>query len=202
MLFCFSFCFVTNCTFCILFVLAINPCANNLCRNNAQCVADAREVFGYRCICRPGFQGTFCESQICTSNKLLYFLENKLMRLYSNPASSYAPIFQYAPIFKQLLFPCHLSQAEKVISPELFGPQKWFTYQNVGNFICYRYMRLFSNSNEVQAPYAPIFDGRLLLGMSLFSKKYSTILIKGMQHNNVCVRRGDDRLQLVQFYLS
>ncbi len=31
---------------------------------------------------------------------------------------------------------------EKVISPGLFGPQKWFTYQNVGNFICYRYMRL------------------------------------------------------------
>ena len=43
------------------------------------------------------------------------------------------------------------------------------------SFKCYRYniMRLFSNSNEVQAPYAPIFDGRLLLGMSLFSKKYS-----------------------------
>ena len=34
-------------------------------------------------------------------------------------------------------------------------------------------MRLFSSSNEVQAQYAPIFDGRLLLGMSLFSKKYS-----------------------------
>ena len=30
-------------------------------------------------------------------------------------------------------------------------------------------------SNEVQAPYAPIFDGRLLLGMSLFSKKYSML---------------------------
>ncbi len=37
-------------------------------------------------------------------------------------------------------------------------------------------MRLFSNFNEVQAPYAPIFDGRLLLGMSLFSKKYSTLV--------------------------
>ncbi len=34
-------------------------------------------------------------------------------------------------------------------------------------------MRLFSNSNGVQVLYAPIFDGRLLLGMSLFSKKYS-----------------------------
>ncbi len=34
-------------------------------------------------------------------------------------------------------------------------------------------MRLFSNSNGVHLPYAPIFDGRLLLGMSLFSKKYS-----------------------------
>ncbi len=65
---------------------------------------------------------------------------------------------------------------EKVISPELFGRQKWFTYQNVGNFICYRYMRLFSNSNGMQVPYAPIFDGRLLLGMSLFSKKYSTAI--------------------------
>ncbi len=29
------------------------------------------------------------------------------------------------------------------------------------------------NSNRVQVPYAPIFDGRLLLGMSLFSRKYS-----------------------------
>ncbi len=36
-------------------------------------------------------------------------------------------------------------------------------------------MRLLSNSNAVQAPYAPIFDGRLLLGMSLFSKKYSNL---------------------------
>ena len=95
------------------------------------------------------------------------------MRLYSNPVPPYAPIFQYAPIFEQPLPPCHLSQAEKVISLELFGPQKGFTYQNVGNFICYLYLRLFSNSNEVHAPYAPIFDGRLLLGMSLFSKKYS-----------------------------
>ncbi len=95
------------------------------------------------------------------------------MRLYSNPASPCAPIFQYAPIFEQPLPPCHLSQAEKVIAPGLFGLQKWFTYQNVGNYICYRYMRLFSSFNEVQAPCAPIFDGRLLLGMSLFSKKYS-----------------------------
>ncbi len=69
--------------------------------------------------------------------------------------------------------PCHLPKAEKVISPELFGPQKWFTHQNVGSFICYQYMRLFSNSNGMQVPYAPIFDGRLLLGMSLLSKKYS-----------------------------
>ncbi len=98
------------------------------------------------------------------------------MRLYSNPASPYAPIFQYAPIFEQPLRPCHLSQADKVISSELFGPQKWFTYQHVGYFICYRYMCLFSSSNEVQAPYSPIFDGRLLLGMNSFSKKYSTNL--------------------------
>ena len=35
----------------------------------------------------------------------MYFLENKLMRLYSNPASPYAPIFQYAPIFEQPLPP-------------------------------------------------------------------------------------------------
>ncbi len=42
-------------------------------------------------------------------------------------------------------------------------------------------MRLFSNSNEVQAPYAPIFDGQLLLGMNLFSKKYSIHLLKA-QH--------------------
>ncbi len=33
---------------------------------------------------------------------LLYFLQNKLMRLYLKPASSYAPIFQCAPIFEQL----------------------------------------------------------------------------------------------------
>ncbi len=30
-------------------------------------------------------------------------------------------LFQYAPIFEQLLLPRHLSKAEKVISPELFG---------------------------------------------------------------------------------
>ncbi len=36
-------------------------------------------------------------------------------------------------------------------------------------------MRLFSNPNEVQAPYVPIFYESLLLGMSLFSKKYSII---------------------------
>ena len=36
---------------------------------------------------------------------------------------------------------------------------------------------MFANSKEVQAPYAPIFDGRLLLGMSLFSKKYSISLL-------------------------
>ena len=34
-------------------------------------------------------------------------------------------------------------------------------------------MRLFSNPNGVQVPYAPISDWRLLLDMSLFSKKYS-----------------------------
>ncbi len=39
-------------------------------------------------------------------------------------------------------------------------------------FVC-TYMRLFSSSKELQVPYAPIFDGRLLLGRSLFSKKYS-----------------------------
>ncbi len=94
------------------------------------------------------------------------------MCLYSNPASRFAPISLYGPIFEQPLPPCHLSQAEKLISPELFVRQKWFTYQNVGNFI---YIYIFSNSTEVQALYAPIFDGRLLLGMSLiqYHKGYS-----------------------------
>ncbi len=44
-------------------------------------------------------------------------------------------------------------------------------------------MRLFSNSNGVQVPYAPIFDGRLLLGMSLFSKKYSIYPRQQDPHN-------------------
>ena len=34
---------------------------------------------------------------------VLYFLQNKLLGLHSNPASPYAPIFQYAPIFEQPL---------------------------------------------------------------------------------------------------
>ncbi len=85
------------------------------------------------------------------------------MRLYSNPTSPSAPISKYAPIFKQPLSPCHLSQAY---------------------FICYRYMHLLSNSNAMQAPYAPIFDGRLLLGMSLFSKKYSNPLMLIYNHSS------------------
>ncbi len=36
-------------------------------------------------------------------------------------------------------------------------------------------MRLFHNTSGLQVPYAPIFDGRLLLGMSFFSKKYSIL---------------------------
>ena len=44
---------------------------------------------------------------------ILYFLENKLMRLYSNPASPYAPIFQYAPIFEQPLPPVIFSRLKK-----------------------------------------------------------------------------------------
>ena len=63
---------------------------------------------------------------------VLNFLENKLMRLYSNTASPYAPIFQHAPIFEQPLPPVTFPSLKK--SPKLYGPQKWFTYQNVGNY--------------------------------------------------------------------
>ncbi len=93
------------------------------------------------------------------------------MRLFSNPASPYVPTFQYAPIFEQPVPPCHLFQAEKVITPELLGPQKWLTYQNEGIFICYRYKRLHTNSIEVQAPYAPIFLWAPIIGYELMLRQ-------------------------------
>ena len=87
------------------------------------------------------------------------------------------------------------------ISAEPFGPQKWFTYQNVGDFICSWYMRLFSNSNGVQVSYAPIFDGRLLLGMSLFSKKYNSLSVGRVWVNSVAVNKGSIWFSFLQCYL-
>ena len=56
----------------------------------------------------------------------------------------------------------------------------------------------FFNSNKVQAPNAPIFDERLLLDMSLFSKKYSKILPvviystgSKMFQTAMCLRQAD-----------
>ncbi len=47
--------------------------------------------------------------------RILYFLENKLMRLYSKPALSYAPyvILSYAPIFEQVNHPVTFRRLEK-----------------------------------------------------------------------------------------
>ena len=42
-------------------------------------------------------------------------------------------------------------------------------------------MRLFSNSNGMQVPYGPIFDGRQILGMSLLSKKYINLWLGGVE---------------------
>ncbi len=52
-------------------------------------------------------------------------------------------------------------------------------------------MRLFSNSTGLQVPYAPIFqfDRRLLLGMSLFSKKYGILPVKLGCHAHLMVAR-------------
>ncbi len=76
--------------------------------------------------------------------------------------------FQYAPIFEH-----------PVTFPILKTSYLWnyFAHKNGSpikmQVISYA-IGICANSNEVQAPYAPIFNGRLLLGMSLFSKKYST----------------------------
>ena len=73
---------------------------------------------------------------------VLYLLENKRMRLFLKRGPSYAPIFEYAPIFKQAF--------------------AWVVFLDI-----------FSKKYKGKALYAPIFDVRLLLGMSLFSSKYS-----------------------------
>ena len=36
-----------------------DPCMNNLCENGATCQADS--VGGYKCICRDGFEGRYCQ---------------------------------------------------------------------------------------------------------------------------------------------
>ncbi len=56
------------------------------------------------------------------------------MCLYLKPALSYVPIFQYVPFLNNHYPPYHLPFAEKLVSLELFGPQKWYTYQNVVDF--------------------------------------------------------------------
>lgn len=36
-----------------------DPCMNNLCENGAACQADS--VGGYKCICKDGFEGRYCQ---------------------------------------------------------------------------------------------------------------------------------------------
>ncbi len=51
----------------LLLAVVVNRCDGNQCRNGAQCVVDATQAIGYRCVCLSGFQGTFCEQQISRS---------------------------------------------------------------------------------------------------------------------------------------
>ena len=113
-----------------------------------------------------------CGIKYSAYSSIQYFLENKLIRLYLKPASSYTPIYQYAPIFKQVSPLVTFPRLKKNHISGTFGPQK-MVHLSCRKFICYRYMCLFSSSNGVQVPYVPILDGRLLLSMSLFSKKHS-----------------------------
>ncbi len=55
-------------------------------------------------------------------------------------------------------------------------------------------MRLFSKKYKGEAPYAPIFDVRLLFGMSLFSSKYSTHTVKKKMCRHLCQTKNIEGL--------
>ena len=79
------------------------------------------------------------------------------MRLYSNPASPYAPIFQYAPIFEQPLTPVtfpsqkshisgtiwptkmvHLSRCTQYFDAQLHGILPWANISRNGNIFFHK----------------------------------------------------------------
>jgi len=41
------------------FVVSVNRCSPNPCKNNGKCVANG---YGYKCYCKPGYSGSKCES--------------------------------------------------------------------------------------------------------------------------------------------
>ena len=52
----------------ILIFLDIDDCKPNPCKNGATC---KDRVNGFKCICKPGFNGTKCETSILIKNYLI-----------------------------------------------------------------------------------------------------------------------------------